>query len=161
MSEFFTRPPELSEEELNSPKVVTPEAAFARTIATVLMLVWLWWWWTDHTQGAYFIIAAAAIFMIGETMPQYIRPFLFLWWPISFIVRPIAGLIVALTRLVIPEAYRKPQQVLKPLSFKEINDALDAAAAERDGKTKADSGEDTGKDGGTDGAKDSGEAKRD
>ena len=43
-------------------------------------------------------------------------------------VQPVTAVLLAIVRRVIPEAYRRPQQVLKPLSLDEINEALDEAA---------------------------------
>ena len=134
MSEFFTRPPEIPEEELSRPRVVPPGSALARTISTILMLIWACWWWNDLDGGAYWIIIAAAIFATGEAMPHLYNPFLPLWRPLSFVVRPVTALLVGLARLLIPEAYRKPQQVLKPLSFKQINRAIDEEKARREGR---------------------------
>lgn len=132
MSEFFTRPPDIPEEELNAPRIVPPETAFARTVSTALTMCWAWWWWNGYDGGAYWIVAAAAIFMTGETMPNLYRPFLPLWRPLSFVALPAAWLLLAIVRRVIPEAYRKPQRVLRPLSFKQINDALDEERERRD-----------------------------
>ena len=132
MSEFFTRPPDIPEEELNGPRIIPPETALARTISTVLMMIWAWWWWHGYTDGAYWVVAAVAVFAIGETMPHLFSPLVFLWWPLSFVVRPITFVILTITRAVIPEAYRKRQQVLKPLSFKQINEALDEARDEKE-----------------------------
>ena len=134
MSEFFTRPPDVPEEELYRPRVVPPETAFARTVAAILMAVWAWWWWNGMQDGAYWVIGAVAVFATGETMPHLYRPFLPLWWPLSWLVRPVVLVLLTVVRAVIPEAYRRPQKVLSPLSLKQINDALDEAAAERDRK---------------------------
>ncbi|MDG2285233.1 MAG: hypothetical protein P8N43_06865 [Alphaproteobacteria bacterium] len=132
MSEFFTRPPDIPEEELNGPRVVPPETALTRTVTTVLMMCWAWWWWHGYADGAYWVVAAVAIFATGETMPHIYRPLLPLWWPLSFVVGPISRVLLAITRAVIPEAYRRRQQVLKPLSFKQINEALDEAWEEKE-----------------------------
>jgi Mg2+/Co2+ transporter CorB len=132
MSEFFTRPPEIPEEELNAPRIILPETALTRTVATVLMMIWAWWWWNGHADGAYWVIPAVAILAAGEVSPHWFRPVVFLWWPLSFVVRPIVWLILTVTRAVVPVAYRKRQQVLKPLSFKEINAALDEAREEKE-----------------------------
>jgi hypothetical protein len=132
MSEFFTRPPEIPEEELNAPRVVPPETALARTVATVLMMSWAWWWWHGYADGAYWVVAAVVILATGETMPHLYSPLVFLWWPLSYVVRPIIHVILAITRAVVPESYRRRQQVLKPLSFKQINEALDEAREEKE-----------------------------
>jgi hypothetical protein len=136
MSEFFTRPPDISEEELNGTKVIPPETKLTRTVSTALMMIWAWWWWHGYTDGAYWVVAAVVIFATGETMPHLYRFLAFLWWPISFVVRPIMFVLLTITRAVIPEAYRKRQQVLKPLSFKQINEALDEAREEKERREK-------------------------
>ena len=136
MSEFFTRPPDIPEEELNGPRIIPPETALARTISTVLMMIWAWWWWHGYADGAYWVVAAVVIFATGETAPHLFSPFVFLWWPLSFVVNPITHVLVTITRAVIPEAYRKRQQVLKPLSFKEINEALDEALEEKERRAR-------------------------
>ena len=137
MSEFFTRPPDIPEEELNGTRVIPPETALTRTISTVLMVIWAWWWWHGYTDGAaYWVVAAVVILAIGETMPNIISPVAFLWWPLSFVVRPITFVLLAVTRAVIPEAYRRRRQVLKPLSFKQINEALDEALDEKERREK-------------------------
>ena len=135
MSEFFTRPPDLPEEELSRPKIIPPETAFTRFLATVLMIIWACWWWQGLTDGAYWIIAAAAIFATGETLPHLYRPFLPLWWLLALVVMPLARILLTVVRFVIPEAYRRPTQVQKPLSFKQINEALDEAAAKKERQT--------------------------
>lgn len=132
MSEFFTRPPDLSDEELSGTKAIPPETALTRTVSTVLMMIWAWWWWHGYADGAYWVVAAAVILATGETMPHLYRPLAFLWWPLSYVVRPITYVILAITRAVIPESYRRRRQVLKPLSFKEINEALDEAREEKE-----------------------------
>ncbi len=132
MSEFFTRPPDIPDEELNRPRVIPPETAFARTIATVLMMVWAYWWWNGRDDGAYWVIAAVVIFATGETMSHLYRPLLPLWWPLSYIVRPTVFVFLKIVRTLIPEAYRRPQKVLRPLSLNQINTALDEAAAARE-----------------------------
>ena len=137
MSEFFTRPPDLPEDVLNGTNVVPPETALTRTVCTVLMVIWAWWWWHGYTDGAYWVVAAVLILATGETMPHLYSSLVFLWWPLSFLVRPIMFVLLALTRAVIPEAYRKRQQVLKPLSFKQINEALDEAREEKERREKA------------------------
>ena len=136
MSEFFTRPPDLPEGELDQPRIVLPETALARTVATALMLVWVWWWWNGLDDGAYWVIAAVIILATGETMPHLYRPLLPLWWPISLLVRPIVFVLQTVVRAVIPESYRRPQKVLRPLSLKQLNDALDEAAREHDRETE-------------------------
>lgn len=136
MAPFFTQPPEVPPEELDAPRIVPPEAALARTVSTLLMLCWVWWWWNGFDRGAYWIIAAAIIFVTGETMPHLYRPFLPLWWPMRIVVRPVTAVLLAITRRVIPEAYRRPQRVLKPLSLDEINEALDEAAGRKDPKDR-------------------------
>ena len=65
-------------------------------------------------------------------MPHLYRPLLPLWWPLRIVVRPVTALLLAITRRVIPESYRRPQRVLKPLSLDEINEALDEAAGRGD-----------------------------
>ncbi len=132
MAPYFTQPPDIPPEELNAPRFVSPETALARTLSTLLMACWVWWWWNDFDRGAYWIIAAAVIFVTGETMPHLYRPLLPLWWPLRIVVRPVTALLLAIVRRVIPEAYRRPQQVLKPLSLDEINEALDEAAGRSD-----------------------------
>jgi hypothetical protein len=132
MSEFFTRPPDIPEEELNAPRIIPPETALTRTVATVLMMIWAWWWWNGYADGAYWVIPAVFLLAAGEVSPHWFRPVAFLWWPLSFIVRPITQLILMVTRAVIPESYRRRRQVLKPLSFKEINEALDEALDEKE-----------------------------
>jgi hypothetical protein len=136
MSEFFTRPPDIPEEELNAPRIVPPETALTRTVATVLMLIWVWWWWNGYADGAYWVVPAVAILALGETSPHWFRPVAFLWWPLSFVVRPITYVVLSVTRAVIPESYRRRRQVLKPLSFKQINDALDEAREEKERREK-------------------------
>jgi hypothetical protein len=137
MSEFFTRPPDIPEEELNGPRIIPPETALTRTVSTVLMVIWAWWWWHGYTDGAaYWVVAAVVIFATGETMQNIWRPVAFLWWPLSFVVRPITFVLLAITRAVIPESYRRRRQVLKPLSFKQINEALDEALEEKERREK-------------------------
>ena len=144
MSEFFTRPPDIPEEELNAPRVVSPETALARTVTTVLMICWAWWWWHEYVDGVYWVVAAVATLAIGETMPQIYRPFRPLWWLLSFVVRPITCVLLAITRTVVPESYRKRQQVLKPLSFKQINEALDEAREEKERREREEGKRDQG-----------------
>ena len=132
MSEFFTRPPDLPEDVLNGTKAVPPETALTRTVCTVLMLIWAWWWWHGYAVGAYWVVAAVLILATGETMPHLYSSLVFLWWPLSFVVRPITYLVLGITRAVVPEAYRKRHQVLSPLSFKQINEALDEAREEKE-----------------------------
>ena len=136
MSEFFTRPPDIPEEELNGPRIIPPETALTRTVSTVLMGCWAWWWWHGFADGAYWVVVAVVIFATGETMPHLFRFLTPLWWPLSFVVRPITYVLLAVTRAVIPEAYRKRQQVTTPLSFKQINDALDEAREEKERKIR-------------------------
>ena len=135
MAEFFSPTPE-PEHDPNVPRDLPPETKLTRTVATTLMLIWAYWWWNGYADGAYWIIAAVVIFATGETMPQYYRLLAPLWWPLSIVVRPIVFVLVTIARMVIPEAYRRRGKVLKPLSFKEINEALDEAAAERDRKNR-------------------------
>lgn len=135
MAEFFSPTPE-PEHDPNIPRVIPPETALTRTVSTVLMIIWAWWWWNGLADGAYWVIAAVVIFATGETMPQYYRLLAPLWWPLSWVVSPIVFVLMAIARAVIPEAYRKPVGVLKPLSFKEINEALDEAADEHERKKR-------------------------
>ena len=136
MSEFFTRPPDIPEEELNGPRIIPPETALTRTVSTVLMGCWAWWWWHGFADGAYWVVPAVVIFATGEAMPNFYRFLAPLWWPLSFVVRPITWVLLAITRAVIPEAYRRRQQVTTPLSFKQINDALDEAREEKERKNR-------------------------
>ena len=82
------------------------------------------------------MIPAVFILATGETAPQYYRIFSPLWWPFKFTLEPLIFLTLKIWRLIIPEAYRKPQKVLKPLSFKEINEAIDEAIEEKRKKEK-------------------------
>jgi hypothetical protein len=132
MSEFFTRPPDIPDDELNAPRFIPPEMALTRTVSTVLMLIWVWWWWNGYESGAYWVVPAVVILAVGETSPHLFKPVAFLWWPLSLVVRPITQIILAVTRAVIPESYRRRRQVLKPLSFKQINEALDEAREEKE-----------------------------
>ena len=54
----------------------------------------------------------------------------------KFVLEPLVFVIFKICQLTIPEAYRKPQKVLRPLSFKEINEALDQAIEEKERKEK-------------------------
>ena len=54
----------------------------------------------------------------------------------SMNVNELAEAFSKLARVIIPEPYRRPQKVLKPLSFKEINEALDEAAENQEKKKR-------------------------
>ena len=82
------------------------------------------------------MIPAVFILATGETIPQYYKVFSPLWWPFKFTLEPLIFLVLKIWRLTIPEAYRRPQKVLKPLSFKEINEAIDVAIEEKRRKEK-------------------------
>ncbi len=130
MAEFFSPTPEHEDNHVR-PRKVPDQTAVTRTITAILMMCWLWWWWNGSEDGAYWVIAAVAIFATGETMPRYYVLLAPLWLPLSVFLKPIIFLIKSITRKLIPEAYRQPQKILKPLSFKEINEALDQAAEEQ------------------------------
>ena len=97
-------------------------------------LTWVWWWWNGYEDGAYWVIVAVFILATGETRPHYYKFLRPVWVPLRYIIDPIIFLITKLARVIIPEPYRRPQKVLKPLSFKEINEALDEAAENQEKK---------------------------
>ena len=134
MAEFFAPTPDPENPE--GPKVVSIETKICRTISTVLMLTWVWWWWNGYEDGAYWVIVAVFILATGETRPHYYKFLRPVWVPLRYIIDPIIFLITKLARVIIPESYRRPQKVLKPLSFKEINEALDAAAENQEKKKR-------------------------
>ena len=135
MAEMFSPTPE-PEHDPSQPRIISDATKLTRTIATILMFCWAWWWWNGYQDGAYWVIPAVFILATGETAPQYYRIFSPLWWPFKFTLEPLIVLVLKIWRLIIPEAYRKPQKVLKPLSFKEINEAIDEAIEEKRKKEK-------------------------
>ena len=131
MAELFSPTPE-PEHDPSKPRIIPNETKLTRTIAAILMFCWAWWWWHGYKDGAYWVIPAVFILATGETAPKYYRLFGPLWAVFKYIIDPLIFLIFKITRLIIPESYRKPTKVLKPLSFKEINEALDQAADEHE-----------------------------
>ena len=135
MAEMFSPTPE-PEHDQSQPKLISDATKLTRTIAAILMSCWAWWWWNGYQDGAYWVIPAVFILATGETIPQYYKVFSPLWWPFKFTLEPLIFLVLKIWRLTIPEAYRRPQKVLKPLSFKEINEAIDVAIEEKRRKEK-------------------------
>ncbi|MBH67542.1 MAG: hypothetical protein CMM58_04240 [Rhodospirillaceae bacterium] len=135
MAELFTPTPE-PDQDPEKPRLIATETKITRTVAVGLILAWLWWWWNGYEDGAYWIIAALVFLATGETRPHYYKFLSPIWTPLSYFVSPIVFCLVTITRVIIPERYRTPQKVLKPLSFKEINEALDEAAAEHENKKR-------------------------
>ena len=135
MAEMFSPTPE-PEHDPAKPRVIPNETKLTRTVATILMVCWGYWWWNGYEDGAFWVIPAVFILATGETTPQYYRIFAPIWWPLKFVLEPLIFVIFKICQLTIPEAYRKPQKVLKPLSFKEINEALDQAIEEKERKGK-------------------------
>ena len=131
MAELFSPTPE-PEHDPSKPRIIPNETKLTRTVATILMFCWAWWWWHEYNDGAYWVIPAVFILATGETFPKYYRLFSPIWMLFKYIVDPLIFLIFKVTRLIIPESYRKPAKVLKPLSFKEINEALDQAAEDHE-----------------------------
>ena len=136
MAEIFEPTPE--PDNSKQPKVLSPEAKICRTISALLMIIWFWWWWNSYDDGAYWVILAVFILATGETRPHYYKFLRPIWPPLSYLINPIVFHLTRFAQITIPESYRQPQKVLKPLSFKEINEALDDAAAEHEKRKKAD-----------------------
>ena len=134
MAEFFEPTPE--PDNSKQPQVLSPEAKICRTISALLMIIWFWWWWNSYNDGAYWVILAVFILATGETRPHYYKFLRPVWLPLSYLIDPIVFLLRKFARITIPETYRRPQKVLKPLSFKEINEALDEAAAKNEKQKK-------------------------
>ena len=134
MAEIFDPTPE--PDNSKRPRVLSPEAKICRTISALLMITWFWWWWNSYDDGAYWVILAVFILATGETRPHYYKFLRPVWVPLSYLIDPIVFLLKQFARITIPEAYRQPQKVLKPLSFKEINKALDDAAEEHKKRKK-------------------------
>ena len=101
------------------------------------MITWFWWWWNSYDDGAYWVILAVFILAPGETRPHSDKALRPVWVPLSYLIDPIDYLLTRFAQITIPESYRQPQKELKPLSFKEINEALDDAAAEHEKRKKA------------------------
>ena len=116
----------------NNPKFCLLRQKFAERSQPLLMITWFWWWWNSYDDGAYWVILAVFILATGETRPHYYKFLRPVWVPLSYLIDPIVFLLTQFARFTIPESYRQPQKVLKPLSFKEINKALDDAAAEHE-----------------------------
>ena len=135
MAELFSPTPE-PDHDHEKPRFIASETKLTRTLATGLMLIWGWWWWNGYEDGAYWVIGALFILATGETRPHYYKFLVPIWIPLSYFINPIVFSLSLITRALIPEAYRKPQKILKPLSFKEINDALDKAAEQQKQKKK-------------------------
>ena len=130
MAELFDPTPE--PDNSKQPIVVSPETKICRTISALLMITWFCWWWHGYEDGAYWVIPAVFILATGETRPHYYKFLRPIWVPLSYLIDPIIFLLRKFARITIPEIYRRPQKVLKPLSFKEINEALDEAAAKNE-----------------------------
>tara|TARA_B100000609_G_C17191517_1_gene422752 strand:- start:227 stop:640 length:414 start_codon:yes stop_codon:yes gene_type:complete len=135
MAELFEPTPE--PDNSKQPIVVSPETKICRTISALLMIAWFWWWWHSYEDGAYWVIPAVFILATGETRPHYYKFLRPIWVPLSYLIDPIIFLLRRFARITIPETYRRPQKVLKPLSFKEINEALDEAAAKNEKRKEA------------------------
>ena len=134
MAELFDPTPE--PDNSKQPIVVSPETKICRTISALLMITWFCWWWHGYEDGAYWVIPAVFILATGETRPHYYKFLRPIWVPLSYLIDPIVFLLRKFARITIPEPYRRPQKVLKPLSFKEINEALDEAAAKNEKQKK-------------------------
>ena len=134
MAELFSPTPE-PDHDPKKPRLISSETKLTRTIATGLMLIWSWWW-NGYEDGAYWVLGALFILATGETRPHYYKLLAPVWIPLSYFINPIISCLTSATRIIIPESYRQRQKVLKPLSFQEINDALDEAAAKHKRKKK-------------------------
>ena len=120
------------------PGPVSPETALARTVTALLSLTAFCVWLSGSERSAYFGMGAAAVLLVGEVAPEYLRPVGFLWRIVGPLVRPLVAALAWLTRLVVPEPYRRPQETRKPMPWKELFGALNTAIDEEEARRKRD-----------------------
>lgn len=113
-----------------APPTTPPEIRLTRTLTIGLMLAWSWWWWNDSPDGAYWIVAATAVFLVGETAGWVLRPLNPIWISVEKILHIVLFPVYFAARLIgsmIPRKYLGHRKQNHALTLVELNEALDLA----------------------------------